>query len=121
MSRESTFAAEFSRALRECAAMVYPIVASAYAPRGWPDKLVVHRRWWGLVELKSDQTRVRPEQLVVHQQLWARRPGGNFVVRRSGSDQVCTVELWNGEVLVRDVRVGIELLDELGRLECNAT
>lgn len=105
VGHENHFAANFSREMRAVGGMVYPLVASQYAPSGWPDKLLVHRRWTGLLELKSDATVVRPAQRVVHRELRKRRPGVNYVVRRDGDDDRCVVEDEEGTELARcDVR-----------------
>lgn len=83
MSRESEFGQEFRRIMRQGGAMIYPLIGSQHAPRGWPDVLVWHRLWDGLVELKGPETRVEAQQLSTLQRLHAIKPWSAVIYRQT--------------------------------------
>lgn len=85
--RENRFSARVSTALRNHGAMVYPIIAGQYSPAGWPDKLVVHPWWMGLIEIKSTTTPIGPLQIHIMQQLNAMCWGCAICYRRHTDDE----------------------------------
>ena len=54
---ESKFTKWFTRILVEDGAVIVPIVGGQMQS-GWPDRLVVHRDWQGLVEVKARDGRL---------------------------------------------------------------
>jgi len=79
---ENKFTAELTRVLRSQGAMVQVMQASVYTEPGWPDRLVVHPLWSGLIECKDADTAV--EELQEHRlsQLHRRWPRHAVLVRR---------------------------------------
>lgn len=75
-TRENKFSAEFVKILRSQGALVYPCVAGTHSPPGWPDMIVVHHKWRGLVERKAATTKVEPIQAMVLRELRKRTPDG---------------------------------------------
>lgn len=78
---ECKLTAEFTRGLRECNAMIYVAAANRFAPPGWPDRLIVHSLWAGLIEFKDTDTVVQPHQRIILRDINLRRPYFAFVVR----------------------------------------
>lgn len=89
---ESKFRSNLTKTLKAQGALVYPLVQPAdqkYAPpSGWPDLMVIHRRWHGLIECKGEHTKVQPLQEFIHKEIHKRRPGEVVVVRDLGGSQV---------------------------------
>lgn len=63
MARECKYTRKFCRSLEAQGALTYPLVASEYAPPGWPDRIVEHLRWHGYIEFKDETTIIEPLQL----------------------------------------------------------
>ena len=51
---------------------------------GWPDRLIYHRLWRGLVEMKGPSTTIQKNQRKHMRDLWRRSPGGVWVIREAG-------------------------------------
>lgn len=100
---EAQWTKKICKGLIECGAMVFPIVASRMQPPGWPDRLVVHREWVGLIEFKGVDTIVRPVQIAVIREL-RKRGKCVFIAREPG-------ELWDLDVHVGDFTTSGELID----------
>jgi len=79
---------------------------------GWPDRLIAHRKWGGLVEFKGPETLISSIQRLVLKDLWTRRPGFAYLARFTGSFAAVTVYDGVMEPLYENVLVG-ELLDVL--------
>ena len=80
---ESKFTAEFCRGLRQCNAMVYPLIGSTRAPAGWPDRYVHHRLWQGFIEFKATETVVRTHQWEIIRNLNKIKPLSALILRES--------------------------------------
>jgi hypothetical protein len=83
--------------------VVVPLVAGSKAS-GWPDRLLYHRRWHGLLELKKSTGKLSGRQAKNIKTLWRRRPGCVAVLRCgdcTGGQLGCTCEDWEGTVLFR--------------------
>jgi hypothetical protein len=101
MSGEMRFKADVVKTLRSQGAMVYPMVAGLNVPSGWPDTLVVHRDWAGLIEFKGKKTSIKRIQLKIIFELSCTRPGSAWIVREAGN-RLCDVSH-----VVRDVADGV--------------
>jgi len=83
---------EFCKGLQKCNAMVYPIVGNKYAPAGWPDRLILHSLWGGLIEFKDVDTVVQPHQRIILRDACLRNPYFAFIVRFTESDDKSIIE-----------------------------
>jgi hypothetical protein len=86
---ENWHSARLSRALRSKGAHVIPYVAGTHGVIGFPDKLVIHPRWQGLVEVKGPQTKTQEKQRHKMRQLDAVWP--RHVVQARCSDEADSV------------------------------
>jgi hypothetical protein len=81
---EASFTKLVCEELVKAGAMVKPIVAARTSGQpGWPDRLVVHKAWMGLMEFKSGrlEAKVSRAQSIVCGQLNARSPGSAPIYR----------------------------------------
>ena len=79
--REGEWTRDVCEQMTRCNAMILPNVAGRMVAPGWPDRLVWHRYWSGLLEFKGKRTRVEPHQKIKLRELRERQPGCVFVVR----------------------------------------
>ena len=93
---ELKWTAKIVREMRDAGAMVYALSAKNSAHRnGWPDRLVVDKRWSGLLEFKGVNTLVSPIQEIKLRALSKRWPGHAFVVRRPGTiESIEPLAIW---------------------------
>ena len=82
-SGEHDFTKWLKQELVEDGAVMVPMVAG-HMTSGWPDRLVYHRLWHGLLEIKARAGRLRADQRANLRRLRERRPGHAFVVREPG-------------------------------------
>lgn len=96
--KENEFGRQFSAALRRRGAEVYPLIAGVGTPDGWPDILVVHRQWTGLVERKATNTQIKPIQVVRMRDINLRRHEHDrfCVIARLAGSQTIKVGWING-------------------------
>lgn len=94
---EGRITAILTKMLEHDGAIVIPTVAGQLQS-GWPDRVVYHRRWHGLMEIKANSNRLTPRQAHNLTKLRRRRPTGAYVIR--------------GVVIDDDVTWSVE--DELG-------
>lgn len=113
---ESPWTRKISDQLRGCAALVFAVVGGQRQESGWPDRHVLHPRWWGWLEFKADHTRVSTLQSIVIKRINDRCPGHAFVVRRQGSGPH-NVEDAEGNCLAKwsTAKELIDRLEELSR------
>lgn len=62
MANESMKTRELCRALEALGAMTYPLVGSDWQPPGWPDRIVIHKKWFGFLECKVNAAPLSPLQ-----------------------------------------------------------
>lgn len=93
--RENAFSAHVSSLLKERGAIVYPVIASSFAPDGFPDKLVTHPLWMGWLEMKGERTVVKAKQLYIMAELNRRRQGVAALCRRY--DSLRAIVSWGDE------------------------
>lgn len=105
------------RELEALGALCYPVVAGDFAPPGWPDRVVWHRRWQGFIEFKDLTTTLKPIQAARIAAINARAPGTAYVGRftRNG----ITLEDEHGTPLAL-CKTAKELLDTLEVLHAGA-
>lgn len=65
--------------------LTYPLVASKFAPPGWPDRFIASHAWTGFIEFKSFKRRITPLQKRVIAKLMQK--GMNVVVVRFSIDE----------------------------------
>lgn len=63
----------FCRKLEAYGAFTYPLIASAWSPAGWPDRLIGVSGFFCLVEFKDTTTRVKPAQRALIRRMLMRR------------------------------------------------
>lgn len=68
--------------MRRHNALVFPIVGSRMQPPGWPDRIVSHTLWSGLIEFKGRKTKVSKAQKIVLRELRKRNKSFAYVVRQ---------------------------------------
>lgn len=95
---EAEFTAWFTKILVADGAIVVPIIGTMMQSN-WPDRLVYHRDWHGLCELKKATGKLSPAQRVNLSKLWDRRPGCAVVLRCG--DVTCSCEKHDGELLFK--------------------
>lgn len=90
----------------------------SYQAAGWPDRYVCHRLWHGWLEFKGSGVHVASgltvKQKATLEALWARQPGGCFVVRHE--DVGCTVWSHDGKTRLATCANPGQLLLALYRL-----
>lgn len=97
-SEECKLTAPFCKSLLQCNAMVYPLVGSMFAPAGWPDRLIIHPYWTGLIEFKDTDTVIEPHQWERIRQINKVHPYFAFVVRFPLQGQHHYIEYPTGDV-----------------------
>lgn len=73
--KESEYTKRVCDSLIAFGAKILPIVASRMQPSSWPDRLVVHKSWVGLIEFKSARGVLRPAQAITIAELNKRTDG----------------------------------------------
>lgn len=120
---EGELTARICKELRECGAEVYPLIAGRETPDGWPDRLVVHKAFWGLLEFKGINTPISDAQRQVIRKLRFVDSARCFVVRESVSPSsdapmlIITDE--TGRILAYCAAGGIALLQALKAIRYN--
>lgn len=112
MKKECPWTRDVCRLLTKQNALVLPIVGNRFAPPGWPDRYIAHRKWCGFIEFKGERTVVSPVQRRVIADLRARDV--NVWVARDAGCQI-VVEDEEGNVVARTSPIGF--LDELAKLQ----
>lgn len=116
---EAKFTKWFTRILVEDGAIIVPIVGSNMQS-GWPDRLVVHRDWQGLVELKARTGKLGPRQRDNIESLCKRKRGFAVVVRELADAHTGRVETYDGQ-MVGDFVDAQSLVAALNRAQIVAT
>jgi hypothetical protein len=91
---ERDLVAEFTRTLRAQGALVYPLIQDERTPPGWPDRLVWHEKWCGLVEVKGPATRAEPHQVELLRRLDEKRRWSAVQLRAPLSESLGREGLW---------------------------
>ena len=78
--RESESTARLMREIEDDGGVTIPLVGS-YMSSGWPDRLVYHRLWHGLIELKAPRGKLSDQQRASLRKLRERRSAHAVVVR----------------------------------------
>lgn len=117
---ESDFTRRLMHNIKDVGGLVMPIVAHRRGEPGWPDRLVVHTRWTGFVEVKVDDRQVTALQKIRIRDIRARMHNGAVVVRRAQSASgvfYYQIEDERGERLALFDGTGLGLLLELEKLK----
>lgn len=108
---ESDFTSWTSKQIVQCGGIVIPLIGGSMT-KGWPDRLVFHREWHGLIEFKAPRGKLREDQRINLERLNLVSPG-HAVVARAGKDGINhTIENGAGETIARFVH-GRSLLNAL--------
>lgn len=81
---EMTFTHEICSGLKMLGADVFAIVGGKMQASGYPDRLVTHRDWMGMLEFKGATTPIRLAQKIRMEGINRKRPGTCWVVREPG-------------------------------------
>jgi len=81
---ESDYTAKLSAALKQCDAVVIPLVAGMRGISGMPDRFICHRIWAGFLECKGEHTKITSLQVYLHAMLNEQQPGICYVCRYIG-------------------------------------
>lgn len=102
-----------------CNGVVIPYTASMRSRPGVPDRHIIHRYWWGWLEMKDDDGRLSQLQRSIIKQMNDRQPGSAFVIRRAAccgpKEVIGTIEDCDGTVLAEFSGV-VEMLKDLREL-----
>ena len=116
---ESAFTKEICDKIKKCNGMIYPLIGQKIETKAgkiyagqvaWPDRLIVHKYWQGLIEFKGLKTKLRDEQRIIIRRL-KERGMSVYVVRYPG---VVQDEEGNELCVIMD---GLDLLKKLRDLE----
>ena len=110
---ENKHASRFSKRLRAQGALVVPYVAGSHGLIGFPDKLVIHKLWTGVVEIKGPRTKVEEAQKQRMRQIDEIWPG-HCVMARFEPDVGDQMSEW---LVITLWRQGADA--DLGRCEVN--
>ena len=118
---ESKFSADLSAQMRLYGACIYPMIASKYSPVGWPDKLVVSKQYFGLLEIKDCDTKLEIAQVQVIKNIRKMHPNRCYIVRQASATANNNSGGWildeNGTVLAWFNGTGRDLLLKLEGLK----
>lgn len=103
----------FKEVLVRQGCMVYPLLAGRDAPPHWPDNLLVHKKWRGLVEFKTKNRHLTMGQRSLMTDLIMK--GQHVAVCRLFDDHTFMLEYLDGEPM-HVPRPWIQLLDTLAEL-----
>ena len=114
---ESEWTSRLMAGVKECGGLVLPVVAHKRGEPGWPDRMVIHKRWMGFVEVKVDGRMLTTLQRIRIRDICSRRPLGAVVARRMQfapgkfiiEDEVCNM-------LAEFDGSGQDLIDKLAKL-----
>lgn len=118
--KETDFTKQLKKELTEAGAILIVQHGGRFAS-GWPDRLVFHPLWHGLLELKGRTTKLGEHQAANIAKLWRRCPGGVYVVRHDGTERRASgyVQREDGTV-VATFTSGRQLLERLHQLRIMA-